>query len=95
MLSGMNPQSENEIHESIEDAQKHPDMWLMLRQNELGMFRRRWFDLPGQEGKAEVFFRMVEQHLDMAYNALYMLRQEREDKALKQSVALQYLKSIA
>ena len=95
MVSGMNSQSENEIHESFENAQTHPDMWLMLRQNELRMFRMRWFDLPRQEGKAEVFFRMVEQHLDMAYDALYMLRQEREDKALKQSVALQYLKSIA
>ena len=81
MLSGMNPQSENETLRLFEDAQKHPDMWLMMRQQELEIFRRRWFDFPHQNGRAEIFFRLVQEHLNLTRNAPFLLRQEHDDKA--------------
>jgi hypothetical protein len=51
MLSGINLRSLSEIDESWEHAQKHPNMWLMKRQQELEIFRRRWSDFPKQQSR--------------------------------------------
>ena len=58
----------------------------------LEIFRRRWFEFPHQNGRAEIFFRLVQEHLNLTCNALFLLRQEREDKAQQQAVALRYVK---
>ena len=81
----------SEIEKSPEDAQKHPEMWLLKRTTELAVFRHRWSDLPRQEGRAEMFFNMVADHLEGACNALYLLRQERENKAYGQASPLRYV----
>ena len=36
---------------------------------------RRWFNFPKQEGRAEMFFHIVKDHLEGSCDALYLLHQ--------------------
>lgn len=77
MLSGMNPQTENEILDSFEQARNHPDIWITFQQSQLSILQRRWLDLPAQDGRAEMLFQMVKDSLDMAYKCMFLLKEER------------------